>query len=680
MNFEAPVDQQMTDRRYFALEITESDDAISSMASSSAGSPAADQGRRVNKIASYRNSSEDENQLFFASAHSPASKTRPAGRAIENDENYGKRVSAGSSLKLLFNKIDINDTTHNSNKENMSQVQLSEGRLSSPSKRLLKQSNTKVTNSKFRAPLRPLSNQSILPRDERIKDFGLFNSKGSHGSNSKNLNNDRSAGSHAHSPSMNSVNSFASNASSSKWKFWKNDNLLSRSLSSRSMNEQAQNFPQPKPIGHLRKKSSISSFHNSIFGGSSHAENKRDSGFIMPDHQNTKELNHKHSGSTLSFRSLKHKTSHSSLNKLKIRRKGDIQESNRQVRSACQISLPVPDQVSKHKMQLKLKNSTSLASLSSEVTPINTLDYNDSILQQILQLCDVKYILHDLFEAQSLNLFMLNTESVQLSQNFWQTYHSDTQTTVICKKVSLGSLNDLTTSNLISLHELKSLRLLQGTSGMVHLLQAYIMPSDQSRCDQGLDLYLFFKHHGTPLSRCSGIDYRQALSVFWQCASILYVAESKFEFEHRNLTVDHILMDSKGNVTLIDLKCCRYLSRDINKAFYTRLDHPFFFQGQGDIQFEIYELMRSLLSQPTCWSTFEPRTNLLWLYYLTINLLKMAKKGMSTHASNHEESILIKLAHLLDPARKQSKKIFKKKEHSINTCGDLLSMKQDIIQ
>lgn len=212
---------------------------------------------------------------------------------------------------------------------------------------------------------------------------------------------------------------------------------------------------------------------------------------------------------------MKHKTSHSSLNKLKIRRKGNTQESNHLAKQTCQISLPVPDQVSKDKIQLKLKNSTSLASLSSEVTPINTLDYNDSILQQILQLCDVKYIMHDLYEAQSLGLFILNAGSIRLSHNIWQTYHSDVQTSIICKKVCLGALSDLTTSNLISLHELKSLRFLQGTSGIAHLLQAYVMPSDESEDIQNLTLYLFFKDHGTPLSKCFNIDYCQASFVYF---------------------------------------------------------------------------------------------------------------------------------------------------------------------
>ena len=131
-----------------------------------------DAGRKVYKIASYKNSVEDESQSLFTSSDSPTSKTRPAVKTIENDDNYGKRSSTGSSLKQLFNKIDINDTTHSSNKENVSQSPLSESRLLSPSKRLSKQGYTKLTNSKFRTPLRPISNQSTLSRDGAVKDFG----------------------------------------------------------------------------------------------------------------------------------------------------------------------------------------------------------------------------------------------------------------------------------------------------------------------------------------------------------------------------------------------------------------------------------------------------------------------------------------------------------------------------
>lgn len=346
MSFDAPADPQMLDTRYLALEVAESDDADSFLASSSTGSPAVDPAKRVYKIPSYKNSAEDENQWSFGLARSPTSKTRPVGRAIENDENHSKRSSTGSSLKQLFNKIDINDTTRSSNKENASQVQQSENRIPSP-KRLLKQSHTKVTNAKFRTPLRPISNQSTLSRDERIRDFGLVNPRSGDNSKWRSPNSDKRASSHVHSPSVTSIDSFSSSVSSSKWKFWKNDNLLSRSLSSRSINVQAPNAAQSKPTNQLHKKSSIASFQNSIFGSGNHTQKKRDSGFVMPDHQSTKELNHKHSSSNLSFRSLKHKTSHSSLNKLKIRRKGNTKELNDQAKSTCQISLPVPDQVSK---------------------------------------------------------------------------------------------------------------------------------------------------------------------------------------------------------------------------------------------------------------------------------------------------------------------------------------------
>lgn len=57
----------------------------------------------------------------------------------------------------------------------------------------------------------------------------------------------------------------------------------------------------------------------------------------------------------------------------------------------------------------------------------------------------------------------------------------------------------------------------------------------------------------------------------------------------------------------------------------------------------------------------------------------MAKKAVVSGALNREENILIELTHLLDPARKHSKTIFKK-EHVIRTCGDLLSLKGEIMQ
>ena len=86
MNFDAVADQQMTDRRYFALEVAESDDADSSLNSSSMGSPAVDVGRKVYKITSHKGSAEDESQSFFTSSDSPTSKTRSVSKTIENDD------------------------------------------------------------------------------------------------------------------------------------------------------------------------------------------------------------------------------------------------------------------------------------------------------------------------------------------------------------------------------------------------------------------------------------------------------------------------------------------------------------------------------------------------------------------------------------------------------------------
>lgn len=385
--------------------------------------------------------------------------------------------------------------------------------------------------------------------------------------------------------------------------------------------------------------------------------------------------------------SLKHKTSHSSLQKFKTRRKSNnddgssflttsssINSNHSGSSSNPKISLPIPNQVSRDKIRTKLRNSTSLLSLNS-TTPVEKKKYDETILNQLLELCSVKYLI-DYIELDSEIHRQLETlssnHSIQLSNNVWRSTSTlDPSQTVICKKRVLSNDNDD-----IILKELQMLTLCKRTPGLPQLLQSYIVTNNNHENI----LYMFVKDHGNPITEINMTTWSQCLKIFWQCVSILYVAETKFQFEHRNLTLNHILVDKNSTVTLCDLSMSRaQYGKDM--ILFTRLDHPVFFQGGHEHLFDTYHAMRSVFIQHgEQWSNFEPRTNLLWLKYLAMSFLIKNKDLQRTMGPGREQ--LTKLVTLLDHhssfngSNKRGSHLFnKRKEHEVKSTGDLFRYK-----
>lgn len=141
-------------------------------------------------------------------------------------------------------------------------------------------------------------------------------------------------------------------------------------------------------------------------------------------------------------------------------------------------------------------------------------------------------------------------------------------------------------------------------------------------CAAGIDLEKFeFK---TP---------RQAFSVFKQVAISLAIAESKLEFEHRDLHWGNVLIaptQEKSlwfrlngenievathgvNATIIDYTLSRIVYD--NHCYYQDLAaDPELFEAVGDYQFDIYRQMKRHTENQ--WERFTPITNLLWMHYL----------------------------------------------------------------
>lgn len=416
--------------------------------------------------------------------------------------------------------------------------------------------------------------------------------------------------------------------------------------------------------------------------------------------------------------SLKHKTSHSSLQKFKTRRKSTNDDGSSFLTSTSsinsghsshngdnssngvgiygstsnpRISLPIPNQVSRDKIRTKLRNSTSLLSLNSNV-PVDKRKYDETILNQLLQLCTVKYVIDstDLDSEGNKNLETLSSNhSVQLSSNVWRSRSTiDPNQTIICKKFVLS--ND---DNDIILKELQMLSLCKTTPGLPQLLQTYIIGSASSPAqttsttnmeistnEYVKTLYVFLKDHGDPITEVAITSWSQCLKIFWQCVNILYVAETKFEFEHRNLTLNHILIDKNGTVTVCDLSMSRANYGD-NTVLFTRLDHPIFFRSGQDFLFDTYHSMRSIfIQQGEQWSKFEARTNILWLRYVAKSLFT---KNKDNESMSPEREQLVNIISLLDHynsfngnSNKRGSFIFsKRRDYDIKSSGDLLRYK-----
>ncbi|SMN20972.1 similar to Saccharomyces cerevisiae YGL021W ALK1 Protein kinase [Maudiozyma saulgeensis] len=647
-----------------------------------------------------------------------------------------KRSSTGASLRQLFNKISISDKEVgiDNNKENIHILPHNKNMDSNiknqktiiPSTHNRPSTTSSTSSSHFRVPLKPLNVQtpthqqqqqqhniqlrnrrSMQPVSNRhsfqsasIYSHNTINPTGNNNDNNNINNNDNG-------------NNNLSNSTPGKWKFWKKStNEISKSISTHSLNI---NKATPHNLNHnrnnssaisiisnsstignghgntnnsIRNRTSFTDFHKTFFSSDSATVNNGNSSNIGSTSERRQSINNKRSSSSLSI-SLKHKTSYSSLKKFKSRRKsnttnddgsslisvGSGGNSMNRTTSNNGISLPIPDEVSREKIRAKLRNSTSLLSLNA-ATPVNRKQFDETILNQVLNLTTIKYVLTDidLKQADNSNLEILSsTNSLKLTAKVWRMISTrDPTETVICKKLSLNS-----SEKTMSLNELMILKLTNGTPGLPVLLQSYVHKSSSPTQEEKLTLYLFFKDHGTSLEATSIHSWSQCLNIFWQCVSILYVTETKFKFEHRNLTLDHILIDSSGNVTLCDMETCR--AESVNspnpQTFYKRLDHPIFYQNKKEYAFDMYQNMRQYFNGESTWINFEPKTNLLWLRYLVILLLKNNSNGKFMGPGRDQLNKIASILEYSTMCNSRRNHLFKRKENEIKSTGDLLRYK-----
>ncbi|KAK9479967.1 hypothetical protein V1514DRAFT_303706 [Lipomyces japonicus] len=205
---------------------------------------------------------------------------------------------------------------------------------------------------------------------------------------------------------------------------------------------------------------------------------------------------------------------------------------------------------------------------------------------------------------------------------------------------------------------------------------------------------IVLKHAGTDLENFELKSWTEAAIVFWKTAKILAEAEQKVWFEHRDLHWGNIVLDREEDlvakmdglslspenennisVTIIDYTLSRAVCD--GEMVCTSMDDPSIYVGRGDYQFDIYRFLRKLFNpldnneddlehqedvylpggkKPRRkssgrqhvikydWTEYQPKTNVLWLHYLTERLifhknLPMPRLGRQSSRNNNSNSV-----------------------------------------
>ncbi|KAJ7973216.1 putative Serine/threonine-protein kinase Haspin [Quillaja saponaria] len=148
-------------------------------------------------------------------------------------------------------------------------------------------------------------------------------------------------------------------------------------------------------------------------------------------------------------------------------------------------------------------------------------------------------------------------------------------------------------------------------------------------------------------------NFDEARSLLVQVATALAVAESEYEFEHRDLHWGNILLSQNDSETLqfivegkvllvktyglfisiIDFTLSRINTGD-NILFLDLSMDPYLFKGpKGDKQSETYRKMKEVTED--YWEGSFPKTNVLWLLYLVDMLLQ--KKSFDRTSKNERD-------------------------------------------
>uniref|UniRef100_A0A1Y1MDJ0 non-specific serine/threonine protein kinase n=1 Tax=Photinus pyralis TaxID=7054 RepID=A0A1Y1MDJ0_PHOPY len=186
--------------------------------------------------------------------------------------------------------------------------------------------------------------------------------------------------------------------------------------------------------------------------------------------------------------------------------------------------------------------------------------------------------------------------------------------------------------------------------------------SPQMFGDNQLYIILELANGGIDMETFEFQNASESLYLFKQIACSLAVAENACEFEHRDLHWGNVLISKSDNdkllrytlngreffipsngieASIIDFTLSRVKVE--NAVIYNDISKdPDLFNATGEYQFEIYKLMQKKNNNE--WEHYEPYTNVLWLHYVTNQMIYAVRYAKSS-TKNHNASLrkLIKL-------------------------------------
>lgn len=165
--------------------------------------------------------------------------------------------------------------------------------------------------------------------------------------------------------------------------------------------------------------------------------------------------------------------------------------------------------------------------------------------------------------------------------------------------------------------------------------------------DQQLFIVFEFADGGKNLESARLHNIFEARSVLTQVAYSLAIAEQVLQFEHRDLHWGNILVKKTKkthikyklmdqtfqvenyniHVSIIDFTLSR-LHADGVTTYNNLATDDTLFEGKGDYQFDIYRKMKT--ENGNNWETFNPKSNVWWLHYLTDKLLRRKQYTRNT--------------------------------------------------
>uniref|UniRef100_A0A915BXT9 non-specific serine/threonine protein kinase n=1 Tax=Parascaris univalens TaxID=6257 RepID=A0A915BXT9_PARUN len=157
-------------------------------------------------------------------------------------------------------------------------------------------------------------------------------------------------------------------------------------------------------------------------------------------------------------------------------------------------------------------------------------------------------------------------------------------------------------------------------------------------------LVLAYEQGGKSLEDYEVKDMKQAYSIMMQVMVALAVGEERLLYEHRDLHCGNVLISECADqfreeiiasqkvrismwgarAKIIDFTLSR-LKKGTSTIFLNLEHEEEIFEGKGDLQFDIYRLMRK--ANRNNWARFNPKTNIMWLVYLARYIHKKLEKS-----------------------------------------------------